>query len=178
MVTTLLEKYPNKIQTNMLTYDTYYNRDVSPHVSKLDPKSLNCIFLSYSRVQKGYRCYCTSLLMYLVSADVTFLEITSFSQDSIHSSQGVDDDLLGYTLASPALAFVPPLTKPPITQVYSRRQNPLLSSPTQVASTLDPISMMIFLLLFVKVKVSVFTQFFHFVLITICHHIPIILVHP
>ena len=35
--------------------------DVHPQVSKLDPKSFKCIFLGYSRVQKGYRCYCPAL---------------------------------------------------------------------------------------------------------------------
>ena len=54
--------------------------DVRPYVSKLDPKSLKCIFLVYSRVQKRYKCYCPSLRGYLVSADVTFLENASFSQ--------------------------------------------------------------------------------------------------
>ena len=88
-------------------------------MSKLDPKSLKCIFLSYSRIQKGYRCYCPSLRKYLVSAYIIFLENTSFSQDPIHASQGECDDLLVYTLASPAPASVPPLTKPPITQVYA-----------------------------------------------------------
>ena len=67
---------------------TCFVLDVCPYVSKLDPKSLKCIFLGYSQVQKGYRCYCPSLRRYLVSADVTFLENTSFSQDLIHTSQG------------------------------------------------------------------------------------------
>ena len=84
-------------------------------MSKLDPKSLKCIFLGYSRVQKGYRCYCPSLRKYMVSTNVTFIENTSFSLDPIHISQGEDDDLLVYTLVLPALAFVPPLTKPLIT---------------------------------------------------------------
>ena len=57
---------------------TCFVRDVCPHVSKLDPKSLKCIFLGYSRVQKGYRCYCPSLRRYQVSVNVTFLENTSF----------------------------------------------------------------------------------------------------
>ena len=114
-------------------------QDVHPHVSKLDLKSLKCILFSYSRVQKGYRCYCPSLRRYLVSIDVTFLG-TSFSQDLIHTSQGEDDDLLIYTFSSPAPAFVPPLTKSPITQVYSLRQNPPVTSSTPAALALDPIS--------------------------------------
>ena len=32
---------------------TYFVRDVHPQVSKLDLKSLKCIFVGYSRVQKG-----------------------------------------------------------------------------------------------------------------------------
>ena len=88
-------------------------------MSKLNPKSLKCIFLSYSRVQKGYKCYCPSLHRYLVFADVSFLENTSFSQDPIQTSQGEDNDLLVYTLASLAPASFPLLTKPSITQVYS-----------------------------------------------------------
>ena len=100
---------------------------------------MKCIFLGYSRVQKGYRCYCPSLHRYLVFADITFLENASFSQDPVHTSPGEDDDLLVYILASPAPAFVPPLTKPLITQVYTRRQHPPVSSPPPAASTLNPI---------------------------------------
>ena len=84
-------------------------------MSKLDPKSLKCIFLGYSRVQKGYKCYCPSLRRYMVFADVTFLMNTHFSPNLIHTSQGEDDDLLVYILASPTPAYVPPLTQPPIT---------------------------------------------------------------
>ena len=118
---------------------TCFVRDVLPYVSKLDPKSLKCIFLGYSRVQKGYRCYCHSLHRYLVSTDVTFLENTSFSQDSIHTSQGKDDDLLVCTLVAPTPAFVPPLIKPPFTQVYTQRHQPPASSPPPTASTSNPI---------------------------------------
>ena len=118
---------------------TCFVQDVRSHVSKLDPKSLKCIFLRYSRVQKGYRCYCPSLRRYLVSADVTFLKNTPFSQDPIHTSQGEDDDLLIYTLALPAPASNPPLTKPPITKVYARRQHPLISCPPPTASTSNPV---------------------------------------
>ena len=40
---------------------TCFVQDVFPQVSKLDSKSLKCIFLGYSRVKKGYRCYCLTL---------------------------------------------------------------------------------------------------------------------
>ena len=118
---------------------TCFVRDVRLHVSKLNLKSLKCIFLGYSRVQKGYRCYCPSLRRYLVFADVTFLENTHFSLGSIHASQGADDDLLVYTLASPTPASIPPMKKPPITQVYARRLHPPVSSPPLAASTSDPV---------------------------------------
>ena len=108
-------------------------------MSKLDLKSLKFIFLGYSRVQKGYRYYCPSLRRYLVSTDVTFLENTLFSLDPIHTSQGEDDDLLVYTLASPALTSITPLTNPPITQVYARRLHAGVSSPSSAASTSDPV---------------------------------------
>ena len=92
---------------------------VCSHVSKLDSKSLKCIFLGYSRVQKGYRCYCPSLRRYLVSIDVTFLENVPFSLLSTHTSQREEDDLLVYTLASPIVSPDPaPVlaqVKPPIT---------------------------------------------------------------
>ena len=103
---------------------TCFIRDVHLDVSKFHPRSLKCIFLGYSRVQKGYKCYFLSLRRCLACADVTFLENAPFSQSPIHTNQGEDDNLLVYTLASPAPAPVPPSTKPPITQVYTLHQHP------------------------------------------------------
>ena len=51
----------------------------------------------------------------------------------------VDDDLLVYTISSPSPSSAPIPIKPPITQVYSRRQNPPVSSPTPAALSSDPI---------------------------------------
>ena len=121
---------------------TCFVRDVHPQVSKLDLKSLTCIFVGYSRVQKGYICYCPTLGHYFVSTDVTFFETTLFSLSSPVSSQGEGDDLLVYTISSlaplvPTPAPVP--VKPPITKVYSRCQNPPISSPTLIALSSDPV---------------------------------------
>ena len=115
---------------------TCFVRDSRPQVTKLDPKSLKCIFLGYSRVQKGYRCYCPSLGRYIVSVDVTFLENTPFTPSSSHSCQEEDDDLLIYTVTSSSSSPA----KPPITQVYSRRQKSPDACPEPVPSLLDPVS--------------------------------------
>ena len=124
---------------------TCFVRDVRPHVSKLDLKSLKCIFVGYSRVEKGYKCYCPTLRRYFVSTNVTFFETTPFSLSSPITSKGEGDDLLVYTISlpvplapsDPTLAPIP--VKPPITQVYSRCHNPPVSSLTLVASSLDPV---------------------------------------
>ena len=112
-------------------------------MSKLDPKSLKCIFLGYSRVQKGYRCYCPSLCRYLVSVDVTFLENVPFSLPPTHTSQGEEDNLLVYALASPIvsleLASILAQVKPPITHIYARHQHPPVSGPPPAASTSNPV---------------------------------------
>ena len=71
-----------------------------------------------------------------MSTDVAFFETTV-------TSQGEDEDLLVYTLASPIVslehASIPAQVKPPITQVYTRRQQPSISSPLPTASTSDPV---------------------------------------
>ena len=59
---------------------------VCPQVSKLDLKSLKCIFVRYSRVQKGHRCYCPTLQCYFVSTDIAFFETTPFSFPSTITS--------------------------------------------------------------------------------------------
>ena len=119
---------------------TCFVRDVRPQVSKLDHKSLKCIFFGYSWVQKGCRCYCPNLRRYLVFANVKFFENVPFFSPSTYTSQGEADDLLVYTIiASPVAPPVFAPVKPTITQVYTRRQNPQVSSPPPAALTSNPV---------------------------------------
>ena len=91
-------------------------------------------------LKKGIGVYCPTFRRYFVFTDVAFFETTSFSLSSIVMSSREDDDLLVYYVSIPVPTSALILVKPPITQVYSRRQNPLVSSPTPAASTLDPVS--------------------------------------
>ena len=46
----------------------------TPRQDKLFAKATKCVFLGYSRLQKGYRCYSTVTNQYFIFADVTFFE--------------------------------------------------------------------------------------------------------
>ncbi|RVW26617.1 Retrovirus-related Pol polyprotein from transposon TNT 1-94 [Vitis vinifera] len=46
---------------------------LTPGQDKLSAKATKCIFLGYSRLQKGYRCYSSETHRYFLSADVTSL---------------------------------------------------------------------------------------------------------
>ncbi|CAH9102720.1 unnamed protein product [Cuscuta epithymum] len=90
-------------------------------VSKLDPKSIKCVFLGYSRLQKGYRCYYPSLGRYLISEDVTSFEETPFFQTNSSSSPPLElfnDEFLVY----------PPSKVSPSTFVQRPPPQSLLSS--------------------------------------------------
>ncbi|RVX13579.1 Retrovirus-related Pol polyprotein from transposon RE2 [Vitis vinifera] len=49
---------------------------------KLSAKVTKCIFLGYSRLQKGHRCYSSETHRYFLSADVTFFEDSPFFSTS------------------------------------------------------------------------------------------------
>ncbi|RVW59645.1 Retrovirus-related Pol polyprotein from transposon RE2 [Vitis vinifera] len=54
------------------------NRHLVETAHKLSAKAMKCLFLGYSRLQKGYRCYSLETHRYFISADVTFFEDSPF----------------------------------------------------------------------------------------------------
>ncbi|KAJ7979031.1 Retrovirus-related Pol polyprotein from transposon TNT 1-94 [Quillaja saponaria] len=67
--------------------------DLTPRQDKLSSKSFKCIFLGYSRLKKGYKCYCPDKNLYFISADVTFFEESSFFPSTIPESPSISEAL-------------------------------------------------------------------------------------
>ena len=55
---------------------------LTPRQNKLSARATKCIFLGYSKLQKGYRCYSSETHRYFLSVDVTFFEDSSFFSTS------------------------------------------------------------------------------------------------
>ena len=61
---------------------TAYVQSLGLGLDKLNPRSIKCIFVGYSRTQEGYRYYHPPTHRYLVSADVTFFESKSYFEST------------------------------------------------------------------------------------------------
>ena len=96
---------------------------LTPGQDKLSAKATKCVFLDYSRLQRGYRCYSTDTNRYFISADVTFFEGFSFFSSEEHPHVL---DVLHVPLVLPPPNFPSPpmdvVTQP--LQVYTRRPRP------------------------------------------------------
>ncbi|RVW27581.1 Retrovirus-related Pol polyprotein from transposon TNT 1-94 [Vitis vinifera] len=87
---------------------------LTPGQDKLSAKAMKCLFLGYSRLQKGYRCYSLETHRYFISADVTFFEDSPFFSTTSESLPV--SEVLPIPIVSPPDAIPPrPL------QVYHRR---------------------------------------------------------
>ena len=95
----------------------YFVHILTLRQDKLLAKATKCIFLGYSRIQRGYRCYSPDTHRYFVSADVTFFENSSMFPTTSPPSPCV--------LSIPLLFLVPDTSSTPPTilrplQVYTR----------------------------------------------------------
>ena len=112
-----------------------YVHILGPGSDKLYPRSIKCVFLGYSRTQKGYRCYSPTLRHRFISADVTFDESQSYFSPSVASDS-----------SPPYLPLLPPVSpiespQKPL-QVYCRRQKPPTETSTSPSDpTPDPASL-------------------------------------
>ncbi|RVW33187.1 Retrovirus-related Pol polyprotein from transposon RE2 [Vitis vinifera] len=87
---------------------------------KLFAKATKCIFLGYSRLQKGYRCYSSKTHRYFLSADVTFFKDSQFFSTS--QSLSVSEVLPLPIISPPDAVPSRPL------QVYHRRHRVVVPS--------------------------------------------------
>ena len=60
----------------------YFVHTLTPRQDKLSARATKCIFLGYSRLQKGYHCHSPDTHRYFLSADVTFFEDSPFFSSS------------------------------------------------------------------------------------------------
>ena len=78
----LKKKFPTiKFSSNLplkVFGSTCFVHNLAPNRSKLDLRSIRCMFLGYSSTQKGYKCYTPQQRKVYICRDVTFLEQVSF----------------------------------------------------------------------------------------------------
>ena len=96
---------------------------LTPGQDKHSAKATKCVFLGYSRLQRGYRCYSPNIHRYLIFANVTFFEDSYFFSSAPRPPVL---DVLSIHLVLPSPDFPSPptdvVTRP--LQVYTRRPRP------------------------------------------------------
>ncbi|XP_027771542.1 uncharacterized protein LOC107015253 isoform X2 [Solanum pennellii] len=108
---------------------TCFVHNLAPGKDKLAPCALKCVFLGYSRVQKGYRCYTHGLHRYLMYADVTFFESQPYYTSSDHTDVSmvlpIPQVLPVPTFEGSTVTSTSPVAMPPLL-AYHRRPRPTL----------------------------------------------------
>ena len=89
---------------------------------KLSTKATKWVFLGYSRLQRGYRCYSPNTNHYFIYVGVTFFENSSFS--SVARPPILDVLSIPLVFPSPDFPSPPMDVMPRPLQVYTRRPRP------------------------------------------------------
>jgi len=111
---------------------TCFVHNFSSGLDKLFPRSHKCVFLGFTRSQKGYKCFSPFLNHYFVSANVTFVEFSLYfnsqslpltpsnsnNSPSTFNVPIVCDPLI--VSSSPSIPTPQSASPPPSLQVYSR----------------------------------------------------------
>ena len=108
---------------------TCFDHILTSGQDKLSAKATKCIFLGYSRLQKGYRCYSLQTHRYFLSTDVTFFEDSPFFSSS--ESLPVTEVLLLPIISPPIFDDV---SSRPL-QIYHRRHRAIVHLPSVEALT-------------------------------------------
>ena len=95
---------------------------LTPRQDKLFAKATKCVFLGYSHLQRGYRCYSPDTNCYFISADVTFFEDSSFSSAVRPSAPDVLS--IPLVLSSPDFPSLSPNVVTRLLQVYTYHPRP------------------------------------------------------
>jgi len=83
---------------------TYFVHNLSPGLDKLVARAIKCVFLGYSKLQKGYRCYSPVHNRYYITADVTFFEEKPYFAPSMVESNTLQEIFpIPYLDPSPSL---------------------------------------------------------------------------
>ena len=110
---------------------------LTPEQDKISAKATKFVFLRYSRLQRGCRCYSPDINRYFISTDVTFFEDSSFSSATCPSVSNV----LSIPLILPSPDFPSPPTNAMIRplQVYTHNPCPP-TGPLADSSSMPPSS--------------------------------------
>ena len=114
---------------------------LTPGQDKLLAKATKCVFLDYSPLQRGYRCYSPDTHRYFISADVTFFENSSMFPITHPPNSDVISQPFLYPI--PDTSPVPSVTPPRPLKVYTRHPRtdiePLADSSPMAPSSTTPV---------------------------------------
>jgi len=108
--------------------------------SKLDPKSLKCIFLGYSSHQKGYKCYSPVTKKTYNSMDVTFFEHQSYFPKPAIQGENSREFQLWDILGDTQSVYISPQSVNPTSLPSSESSNPSEPSNPSLRSTSGSLS--------------------------------------